>query len=199
MSKQVKNLQPEKTKGKPSEAPPFQHPVRAEAQQQKTFHQLMENYREFSRKRPQYIKYGLLSIFILPLVFLVLMFSLESKLIFLTLWIVSIIACSAFLIVVEYKDYWYRQLLGIDPPDEKEPEHQADVPDKEDVPAEKEDGKAALHKSKSDCKTPPDHAAAEKADAAQTKAGNQAPLDAAPGAGPAAGEKPKEAEDKKPV
>lgn len=199
MSKQVKNLQPKKTKGKPSEAPPVQHPVRTEAQQQKTFHQLTENYREFSRKRPQYIKYGLLSIFILPLVFLVLMFSLESKLIFLTLWIVSIIACSAFLIVVEYKDYWYRQLLGIDPPDEKELEHQADVPDKEDVPAEKKDGMAALHKSKSECKTPPDPTAAEKAGTAQTKAGDQAPLAAVQSAAPAAGEKPKEAEDKKPV
>lgn len=79
-----------------------------------TFARLKEQYGEFSQKRPRYIKYGILSIFILPVVFLVLMFSLESKLIFLALWIVSIIACAVFLIVVEYKDYWYRQLLGLD-------------------------------------------------------------------------------------
>lgn len=82
-------------------------------QERRTFSKLQEQYEEFSRKRPIYIKYGLLSIFIIPIVFLVLMFSLESKLIFLVLWIVSIIACAVFLIVVEYKDYWYRQLLGL--------------------------------------------------------------------------------------
>lgn len=82
--------------------------------ERQTFKKLQEQYGEFSRKRLRYIKYGLMSIFILPIVFLVLMFSLESKLVFLTLWIISIIACAAFLIIVEYKDYWYRKLLGLD-------------------------------------------------------------------------------------
>lgn len=87
--------------------------VRETPQEHRTFTKLQEQFEEFSRKRPIYIKYGLLSIFVIPIVFLVLMFSLESKLIFLVLWIVSIIACAVFLIVVEYKDYWYRQLLGL--------------------------------------------------------------------------------------
>ncbi|GEM_PF-1224288 len=87
---------------------------RGTPQERQTFKKLQEQYGEFSQKRPRYIKYGLMSIFILPLVFLVLMFSLESKLVFLTLWIISIIACAAFLVIVEYKDYWYRKLLGLD-------------------------------------------------------------------------------------
>ena len=91
---------------------------RETCQERQTFKKLQEQYGEFSRKRPRYIKYGLLSIFIIPIVFLVLMFSLESKLVFLTLWIISIIAFAVFLIVVEYKDYWYRKLLGLD----KEPD-----------------------------------------------------------------------------
>ena len=39
---------------------------------------------------------------IIPLVFLILMFSLDSKLVFLVLWIVSLIDLSVYLIVVEY-------------------------------------------------------------------------------------------------
>lgn len=108
-------------KAEPAAFSPDSDTVREMPQERRTFKKLQEQYGEFSRKRPQYIKYGLLSIFIIPIVFLVLMFSLESKLIFLVLWIISLIACAVFLIVVEYKDYWYRQLLGLN--NEKESEN----------------------------------------------------------------------------
>ena len=43
-----------------------------------------------------------LAILIIPLIFLILMFSLESKIVYLILWIVSLIALVLYLICVEY-------------------------------------------------------------------------------------------------
>ena len=48
------------------------------------------------------VRYGFLAIALIPLIFLILMFSLESKIIFLVLWIISIIAIALFLIIVEF-------------------------------------------------------------------------------------------------
>ena len=48
------------------------------------------------------IRYCVLAIIIIPLIFLILMFSLESKLVFLILWIVSLIGHAEYLNVVEY-------------------------------------------------------------------------------------------------
>ena len=48
------------------------------------------------------IRYGFLAIIIIPLFFLILMFSLESKIVFLVLWIISIIAIATWLIIVEF-------------------------------------------------------------------------------------------------
>ena len=47
-------------------------------------------------------KISKLNSFILTIVFLILMFSLESKLVFLILWILSIIILAVYLICVEY-------------------------------------------------------------------------------------------------
>lgn len=50
---------------------------------------------------------------IIPLIFLILMFSLESKLVFLVLWIVSLIALALYLICVEYiHDKMLKQLAA---------------------------------------------------------------------------------------
>ena len=60
------------------------------------------------------IRWGFLGMIIIPLVFLILMFSLESKLVFLVLWIVSLIALALYLICVEYiHDKTSRQLSYI--------------------------------------------------------------------------------------
>lgn len=48
------------------------------------------------------IKRGFLAIVVIPLVFLVLMFSIDSKMIFLVLWIASIIGIALYLICLEY-------------------------------------------------------------------------------------------------
>lgn len=48
------------------------------------------------------IKIGFAAMLILPLIFLVLMFSIESKIVFLVLWIVSLIVIAVYLICLEY-------------------------------------------------------------------------------------------------
>lgn len=72
---------------------------------------LLDTYNMFRSRYPLLIRGGFLGILIIPAVFLILMFSLESKLIFLTAWIVSIILLAAYLICVEYIDYRYKKLL----------------------------------------------------------------------------------------
>nr|WP_165782643.1 YhgE/Pip domain-containing protein [Bifidobacterium margollesii] len=56
----------------------------------------------FFRWYPLLINAGLVAIVVIPMVFLVLMFSVESKIIMLTAWITSIILIDVYLIVVEY-------------------------------------------------------------------------------------------------
>lgn len=57
---------------------------------------------KFERYYPKLIRIGLWAIFLIPLVFLCLMFSMNSKLVYLILWIISIILIAAFLIVIDY-------------------------------------------------------------------------------------------------
>jgi len=61
-----------------------------------------ERAQKFENNYRKMVRIGFLAIAIIPLIFLILMFSLESKIVFLTLWIISIIAISVWLIVVEY-------------------------------------------------------------------------------------------------
>ena len=62
----------------------------------------LPKHRHFGKELSEMIKIGFLSILIVPLIFLILMFSLESKLVFLVLWILSIILIATWLIIVEY-------------------------------------------------------------------------------------------------
>ncbi len=57
---------------------------------------------QFERRYPKLIRGGFICMFAIPLFMLILMFSLESRLVFLILWIVSLIAISIYLIIVEY-------------------------------------------------------------------------------------------------
>ena len=57
---------------------------------------------KFEKRYPKMIRWGFLGMIIIPLVFLILMFSLESKIVFLVLWIISIIAIATWLIIVEF-------------------------------------------------------------------------------------------------
>lgn len=62
----------------------------------------MERSARFEKRYPRLVTYGFVSMLVIPLLFLILMFSLESKLVFLILWILSLIILSVYLICVEY-------------------------------------------------------------------------------------------------
>ncbi len=76
--------------------------IRTLARDEGTKQKYLERSISFERNYSKRIKYGFLCMLIIPLIFLILMFSLDSKLVFLILWIVSLIALSLYLIVVEY-------------------------------------------------------------------------------------------------
>ncbi len=64
--------------------------------------EIKEKVQKFEKYYPRLIKGGFFAIIIIPIVFLVLMFSITSKMVFLILWIVSIILIALYLICVEY-------------------------------------------------------------------------------------------------
>lgn len=64
--------------------------------------ELVEKAAAFELKYPKRIKGGFTAILILPIIFLILMFSIESKIVFLILWIASIILIAGYLICIEY-------------------------------------------------------------------------------------------------
>lgn len=75
---------------------------------------------ETNQKR---IRIGLKCIWIIPLIFLILLFWTESnKVVFLILWIVSLFAIATYLILTEYADYNLQERLSEIINEEREPE-----------------------------------------------------------------------------
>ena len=73
---------------------------------------------KFEKRYPVMIRSGFLCMLIIPLVFLILMFSLNSKLVFLILWITSLVILCLYLICLEYfHDKMIKQLAltGLSP------------------------------------------------------------------------------------
>ena len=90
------------TAGDELQRPQMQLMLRALMRDDEARKDFMERSERFERRYPYLIRYGFLAILIIPLIFLILMFSLESKIIYLILWIVSLIALVLYLICVEY-------------------------------------------------------------------------------------------------
>lgn len=65
----------------------------------KTLNDKIEKFQSGYRKK---IRVGFLAIVVIPIIFLILMFSIDSKMVFLVLWIASIILIALYLIIVEY-------------------------------------------------------------------------------------------------
>ncbi|MDD3218179.1 MAG: hypothetical protein PHC41_04895 [Lachnospiraceae bacterium] len=82
------------------------------------YRQIQEEYEEFMMTFTKRIKVGVFAILIIPVFFLLLMFTQDSKLVFLTLWIVSILSIAAYLISQEYKKFEYESRLGLREEDE---------------------------------------------------------------------------------
>lgn len=80
-------------------------------QNEETKKKFIEKSGQFEQRYPKMIKMGFAGIIIIPLVFLILSFSLQAKFVFLILWILSLIALVVYLICVEYvHDRIVRQL-----------------------------------------------------------------------------------------
>lgn len=76
------------------------------------YEMLVDYERKIHEKNQKRIRIGLKCILIIPLIFLILLFWTESnKVIFLILWIVSLFAIAAYLILVEYMDYNLQEKL----------------------------------------------------------------------------------------
>lgn len=69
--------------------------------------EMIRSYYDKEHKRNKdRIKYGIVAMLIIPIVFLILLFVVNSsKVIFLVLWIASLFIISGYLISIEYKDY----------------------------------------------------------------------------------------------
>ncbi len=79
---------------------------------EQAFEKIMEYENRIHEKNQQRIKIGLRLVIIIPLIFLAVMFKLDSsKVVFLVLWIVSLFGISLYLIVVEYMDYQMQEKL----------------------------------------------------------------------------------------
>ena len=78
----------------------------------KVSQEVIKLFKEQKRKRDNYKKYGPLFILISGVVFLTLMFSLESKITFLFLWVASVLYCAALMIRAEYRYHQYAKMLG---------------------------------------------------------------------------------------
>lgn len=79
---------------------------------EQSFEKIMEYEKKIHEKNQQRIKVGIRLVIIIPLIFLTVMFKLDSsKVVFLVLWIVSLFAISLYLIVVEYMDYQMQEKL----------------------------------------------------------------------------------------
>ena len=79
---------------------------------EQSFEKIMDYEEKIHEKNQQRIKIGIRLVIIIPLIFLTVMFKLDSsKVVFLVLWIVSLFAISLYLIVVEYMDYQMQEKL----------------------------------------------------------------------------------------
>lgn len=79
-----------------------------------TYLKIKAEYEQAKRKRLKYKRFGALFVIISGIVFLTLMFSLESKIGFLILWVVSDFICAAIMIRADYKYHKFAEYLGID-------------------------------------------------------------------------------------
>ena len=63
-------------------------------------------YEKEHKRNKDRIKYGIIAMLIIPIIFLILLFGVNSsKVIFLVMWIASLFIISGYLIAIEYKDY----------------------------------------------------------------------------------------------
>ena len=119
--------------------------------------EFMERALKFEKRYPVMIRSGFLCMLIIPLIFLILMFSLNSKLVFLILWIASLVILCLYLITLEYlHDKMVKQLAltGMSPEQliEEMKEKKREAEEKEQEQQEKEREKKSEREAKKEQK-----------------------------------------------
>lgn len=80
---------------------------------EKLYHELIQQQEELHRQNQKHIKNGIKCVIFIPLFFLALAFFSESgKVVFLTLWIISMFLLSAYLIYIEYLDFQVQDIVA---------------------------------------------------------------------------------------
>lgn len=87
-----------------------------------TYERIKEEYEDAKRKRVKYKRFGFLYIIISGIVFLTLMFSVDSKIAFLVLWVITDFACAAIMIHADYRYHTFADYLGIEDEYSQKPE-----------------------------------------------------------------------------
>ena len=88
---------------------------------------LYEKYMEYKDKRYKYRTAGAVFVIVSALVYLTLMFVLPDKVLFLILWIITILWCVALMLRSDYQYNMYREMLELpetDSEEEDEPSHE---------------------------------------------------------------------------
>ena len=80
---------------------------------EQVFQKVAQAYEEVKQKREKYKKIGPLFVFVSGVAFLTLIFTLENKITFLILWVVTILYTVALMIRAEYKYHQFRYYLGL--------------------------------------------------------------------------------------
>lgn len=79
---------------------------------EESYRRIMEYQNQEHLRNQKKIRWGIRCVILIPLIFLMLMFSMDSsKVVFLVLWIVSLFTISGYLIYVEYMDYTLQERL----------------------------------------------------------------------------------------
>ncbi len=79
-----------------------------------TYLKIKEEYENAKEKRLKYKRFGALFIIISGIIFLTLMFSVDNKIAFLILWVITDFYCAALMIRADYKYHKYAEYLGIE-------------------------------------------------------------------------------------
>ncbi len=80
---------------------------------EKLYHTIMDYEVQIHEKNQKLVKRGIVCLFVVPLIFLILLFVTDSsKPIFLVLWIISLYGIAVFLIGIEYGDYKLQEKLA---------------------------------------------------------------------------------------
>ena len=83
-----------------------------ETNYEESYRRIMEYQNQEHLRNQKKIRWGIRCVMLIPLIFLLLMFSMDSsKVVFLVLWIVSLFTISGYLIYVEYMDYTLQERL----------------------------------------------------------------------------------------